>query len=205
MDWMYLLKGLVIGISIAAPVGPIGVLCIRRTIRDGAWTGFVAGMGAATADAAYGCVAGFGLTAISGFLVSHQSWLSGVGGAFLCFIGVKTFLAAPAPEPAQEGAGQLLALYGSTFLLTVANPATIFAFMAVFAGFGLGGGVASYGAAGSMVLGVLVGSAAWWLTLSQIVGLVRTRVELSWMKGVNRVSGVIVIGFGLFVLGRLVF
>jgi len=191
MNLGFLLNGLVIGISIAAPVGPIGILCIRRSLRDGLWTGFMAGLGAATADAAYGCVAGFGLTAVSGLLVAHRFWLG--------LIGVHTFLARPPSEPAPERGGRSLAAYGSTFLLTLANPATILSFAAVFAAFGIGA-TAGYLSAGSLVLGVFLGSASWWLLLSSGVSAVRSRVNSGWMRVVNRVSGATLLAFGLYAL-----
>lgn len=108
MDAHFFLKGMVIGFSIAAPVGPIGVLCIRRSLADGAWVGFSAGLGAATADAAYGCVAGFGLSAISGFLIAQQLWVDLFGGAFLCYLGLRTFLS----RPGGEAAGGLIGTSG---------------------------------------------------------------------------------------------
>jgi threonine/homoserine/homoserine lactone efflux protein len=194
-------KGLVIGFSIAAPVGPIGVLCIRRSLRDGAWVGFAAGLGAATADAAYGCIAAFGLTAISGFLVGHQHWLGLIGGVFLCLMGVRTFLSRPASEPASEKPGRSFAVYGSTLFLTLMNPATILSFAAVFAGLGIGAS-AGYAAAGSLVLGVFLGSASWWLLLSGGVSLLRSRVSTAWMQAVNRVSGSTLFAFGIYALFR---
>ncbi|HEX9370073.1 MAG TPA: LysE family transporter [Roseiflexaceae bacterium] len=137
MDKSLLLRGLVVGFSIAAPVGPIGVLCIRRTLADGQVAGFVSGLGAATADAIYGSIAGFGLTFISGILVSQQGWLRLIGGLFLCYLGVKTLLARPAERPASAGGVGLVGAYASTFFLTLTNPLTIFAFLGVFAGLGL--------------------------------------------------------------------
>src|SRR5438045_1614241 len=95
MAFNFIIKGLVIGFSIAAPVGPIGVLCIRRSLAEGRQVGLATGLGAATADAAYGCVAAFGLTAISSFLVGHRSWLGFFGGLFLCYLGVRTFISSP--------------------------------------------------------------------------------------------------------------
>ena len=199
MNPRLLLKGLAIGVSIAAPVGPIGVLCIRRSLRDGLWTGFMAGLGAATADAAYGCVAGFGLTAVSGLLVSHRHGLGLVGGAFLCCLGVQTFLAQPAPDAAPPCAGRALAAFGSTFLLTLANPATILSFAAVFAAFGIGAS-AGYLAACSLVLGVFLGSASWWLILCGGVSAVRSQVGAGWTRAVNRVSGTTLLAFGLYAI-----
>lgn len=200
MELSFFTKGVAIGFSIAAPVGPIGVLCIRRSLADGAPKGFSAGLGAATADAAYGCVAGFGLTAVSGFLVRHQAWLGLIGGGFLCYLGVRTFLSRPALAAPAGGDGHL-AVYGSTLLLTLANPATILSFAAVFSALGLGIS-ADYFGAGALVAGVFLGSALWWLLLSGGVSLLRSRVNATWMRAVNFVSGCVLVGFGLYALGR---
>ena len=200
----FFLKGLVIGFSIAAPVGPIGVLCIRRSLSDGTLAGLAAGLGAATADAVYGCIAGFGLTAVSGFLIQRQIWLALFGGGFLCYLGIRTFLSRPAEQAATARGGGLLATYGATLLLTLTNPATILSFVAVFAGFGLGRS-SDYASAVALVLGVFVGSALWWLILSGGVGLVRNRFSASWMQIVNRLSGCVLVAFGLYALSRLAF
>jgi len=200
MEPGFFLKGVVIGFSIAAPVGPIGVLCIRRSLADGMRKGFAAGLGAATADAAYGCVAGFGLTAISGFLVRHQAWLGLIGGAFLCYLGIRTILSRPAQDAPAAGDGTL-AVYGSTFLLTLANPATILSFAAVFSALGLGIS-ADYPGAARLVFGVFAGSALWWLILSGGVGMLRSRVTPAWLRAVNRLSGCILVGFGIYALVR---
>jgi threonine/homoserine/homoserine lactone efflux protein len=199
----FFFKGLIIGFSIAAPVGPIGVRCIRRSLEQGTLAGLTAGLGAATADAVYGCIAGFGLTAVSGFLVRQQFWLALVGGGFLCYLGVRTFLSRPAEQAATLGTGSLAATYGTTFLLTLSNPATILSFVAVFAGFGLGQ-AADYAAAIVLVLGVFTGSALWWMILSGGVGLIRNRVSVQWMKAINRLSGCILLAFGLYALSRLI-
>lgn len=199
----FFFKGLIIGFSIAAPVGPIGVLCIRRSLAQGTLAGLTAGLGAATADAVYGCIAGFGLTAVSSFLVRQQFWLALVGGGFLCYLGVRTFLSRPAEQATALGTGSLAATYGTTFLLTLSNPATILSFVAVFAGFGLGQ-AADYAAAIVLVLGVFTGSALWWILLSGGVGLIRNRVSVEWMKAINRLSGCILLAFGLYALSRLV-
>ncbi len=139
MEVSYLLKGLLIGFSIAAPVGPVGILCVRRTLARGLGAGVISGVGAATADALYGCVTGFGLTYVSGFLVGEQYWLRGLGGLFLLYLGVITFRATPAEGAAQAGGGGLAGAYASTFFLTVTNPLTILSFGAIFAGLGMAG------------------------------------------------------------------
>jgi threonine/homoserine/homoserine lactone efflux protein len=200
MELSLLARGLVIGFSIAAPVGPIGVLCIRRTLAEGRVFGLVTGLGAATADALYGCVAGFGLTLVSGLLVGHQAAVRVIGGAFLCYLGVRTVVTAPAPDTGTEGSRGLLGAYASTFLLTLANPMTILSFAAIFAGLGLAAGAGGYGSAAALVTGVFLGSAAWWLALSGGVSLLRARVTRGGLRWVNRVSGLILLGFGLLAL-----
>ena len=196
------LEGLLIGFSIAAPVGPIGVLCIRRSLAGGMLRGLASGLGAATADAAYGFVAAFGLTAVSGFLVRQQFALGLVGGGFLCFLGVRTFLSAPAAGGAPQKGGSLSSSYASTLALTLANPATILSFAAVFAGLGLGS-ADDYFSAGRMVVGVFLGSAAWWVILSSGAGLLRSRVDGRWMRAINRLSGTVLFAFGVYALSRV--
>ncbi len=196
----FLLRGLLIGFSIAAPVGPIGVLCIRRTLAEGRTTGLVSGLGAASADALYGCVAGFGLAFISNFLVSQQFWLRLAGGLFLGYLGIKTLLAKPAGEAAAAKGNGLAGAYASTFFLTLTNPMTILSFAAIFAGLGLAGAGGNYTSAAVLVLGVFIGSAVWWLLLSGGVGLFREKFNAHALHWVNRVSGVIIAGFGLYAL-----
>jgi threonine/homoserine/homoserine lactone efflux protein len=201
----FLLKGIIFGFSIAAPVGPIGVLCIRRTLAEGRVYGLVSGLGAATADAIYGCIAGFGLAFISDILIGQQMWLRLIGGAFLCWLGVRTFVSRPAERAASASGEGLLGAYASTLFLTLTNPATILAFAAIFAGLGVvsaAGG--NYLSAGMLVLGVFAGSALWWLILSGGVSLFRGRFGPDALRWVNRISGVIIAGFGLLALVSLV-
>jgi threonine/homoserine/homoserine lactone efflux protein len=197
IDGGYFLNGMAIGLSIAAPVGPIGVLCIRRSIAHGTLNGLSSGLGAATADAAYGSVAAFGLTAVSGFLVRQQLVLGLVGGGFLCYLGIRTFLSRPGRDTAASARSGIASAYGSTLLLTLANPATILSFVAVFAGLGLGRAV-DYGSACCVVLGVFLGSASWWIILSTGVGIMRSRMKDGWMRAINRVSGAILFAFGIY-------
>jgi threonine/homoserine/homoserine lactone efflux protein len=200
VDLNFLFRGLIIGFSIAAPVGPIGVLCIRRTLSEGRASGLVSGLGAATADAIYGCIAGFGLTFISNFLVSQQVWLRLIGGGFLLYLGLKTFLAKPAEQAALVKGNGLVSAYASTFFLTLTNPMTIISFAAIFAGLGLAGTSGNYLSAGVLVLGVFTGSALWWLILSGGVGVFREKFNPHALQWVNRISGAIITGFGLFAL-----
>lgn len=200
----FLVIGLIIGFSIAAPVGPIGVLCIRRTLAEGRLHGLVSGLGAATADAIYGGIAGFGLTFISDMLVQQQIWLRFFGGVFLCFLGLKTLLAKPSEKSPSEKRTGLLGSYGSTFFLTLTNPMTILSFAAVFAGIGLGSTLVDYGSAALLVFSVFAGSALWWLILSGSVSLLRKKVTPRVLRWINMVSGAIIMGFGVFALVSIV-
>ncbi len=198
----WLARGLLIGLAIAAPVGPIGVLCIRRSLAEGWLTGWLTGMGAATADGFYGGVAAFGLTAISGMLVAEQGIIRIVGGLLLCYLGVRTLLAKPALEAAAARRGRgLLGAYATTVGLTLTNPATIISFATVFAALGLAGAVGNAVAApGLLTLGVFLGSACWWLLLSGGVSLLRSRLNTGALRWVNRLSGVVLLGFGVVAL-----
>ena len=197
LDFALFVKGLLIGFSIAAPVGPIGVLCIRRTLAEGRVSGFVSGMGAATADAVYGCIAGFGVTYLSSALIGQQFWFRVMGGVFLIVLGVKTFWSKPA-EAASKTTGKGLASdYASTFFLTLTNPVTILAFAGIFAGLGLGNTRGDYTAGILLVSGVFLGSAVWWMFLSTGVGLFRAWFNGPRLRWVNRLSGTIIAAFGL--------
>ena len=198
MDISLLLKGLVIGFSIAAPVGPIGVLCIRRTLVQGRLYGFVSGLGAASADAIYGAIAGFGLTFISTFLVEQQTWLRLIGGLFLFVLGLKTLLEKPTDQAFSDQMNKLIDAYSSTFFLTITNPITIISFAAIFAGLGLASDSRSYFSAGILVFGVFAGSLLWWLLLSGGAGIFREKFTLNGLQWINRISGAIILGFGIF-------
>lgn len=189
-----------IGLAIAAPVGAIGLLCIRRTLASGRLAGFVSGLGAATADAFYGAVAALGLTAVSGTLVEYQDAVRLIGGLFLCYLGVRTALAMPASEARSSSTRGLLAAYGSTLALTLTNPTTILSFAAVFAGLGLGAAAGDRWSAILMVGGVFLGSALWWLILSGAVGYLRRALTPERLQWVNRISGAMLVAFGVAAL-----
>lgn len=194
----YLIQGLILGFSIAAPVGPIGVLCIRRTLDGGMLRGFVSGLGTACADALYGIMAAGGLTAVSAFLIDQQSVLRLVGGLFLCYLGWTAWRTNPvADETKVPAAGKLWTAYASAFFLTITNPMTILSFIAVFAGLGIGSAARDYEAAATLVLGVFVGSAAWWLLLSGAASMLRGRLNSTGLIYINRISGIIITGFGV--------
>lgn len=201
----FFLRGLIIGFSIAAPVGPIGVLCIRRTLAEGRAFGFVSGLGAATADAVYGAIAGFGLTFLSGFLVREQGWLRLAGGMFLVYLGVRTFVARGGTSVGRGTSvappAPLWAVYLTTFALTLTNPMTILSFAAIFAGLGVA--ARDYASAGILVAGVFAGSALWWLILSSAAGAFRDRLRLENLRWVNRGAGVVIAAFGVLALVSL--
>ncbi|BBO71978.1 lysine transporter LysE [Desulfosarcina alkanivorans] len=203
MDLSFFFKGLIFGFSIAAPVGPIGILCIRRSLSDGWLAGLLTGLGAATADACYGCVAGFGLAGISGFLVDQQVWLQLFGGLFLCWLGLRIFLSDADGPAAENISGNAAMGYLSALFLTLTNPMTILAFAAVFAGMGLGSVRAAHSAVGCLVAGVFAGSMAWWVILSSTSSLFSRRMNATAMRWINRFSGVVLVGFGaIVVIGR---
>ncbi len=192
------LEGLGVGLAIAAPVGPVGVLCINRTLHHGLWIGLASGLGAAAADGAYGAVAGFGVFWVAEFLLANQDPLRLLGGAFLLILGLRILIRGPAPEagqPAWSEPRPALA-FASCFFLTLTNPMTILAFVAVFAGLGLVEATTHIGTGVVLVLGVFLGSAFWWLALSGLVALLRGRVTPRILVWVNRVSGAILTGFG---------
>ncbi|MBI3255949.1 MAG: LysE family translocator [Candidatus Andersenbacteria bacterium] len=202
----FFLKGIVIGLAIAAPVGPIGILCIRRTLAYGRPSGFVSGLGAATADFIYGTIAAFGLTFISDFLLRENAWLRLIGGIFLLYLGIKTFqekLGDEATVESSENDISLLADYSSTFVLTLTNPATVFSFLAIFAAFGVASAKTNYSLATLLAIGVLIGSAIWWLCLSGITGLLKDRLKAGGLNAVNKISGGVIAAFGVIALVSL--
>ena len=186
-----------LGFSIAAPVGPMGLLCIRRTLAQGLLSGCLSGFGTATADALYGCIAAFSLTAVATVLLEQQFYLRFFGGVFLLYLGYTTYTATLAATPVKSVDKRLLSTYISAFFLTLANPLTIMSFAAVFAGLGIGETGGNYNAAGVLVLGVFTGSMLWWLTLSSLVVLLRSRFDHQRLAWINRLSGMIIAGFGL--------
>jgi len=200
-----LARGLVIGFAIAAPVGPIGMLVIRRTLVEGRLLGLLTGMGAAVADSLY---AAWGPSASPSSPASSWAMPSGpklIGGAFLVYLGISTFRAKPKEESGANTKARYASAFLSTLLLTLTNPATILSFMAVFAGLGLGTNGGDYGAAGIVVAGVFVGSALWWLLLSGGVSLVRHKLKPGTMKWINYGSGAFLSVFGAYSLVSLAF
>lgn len=190
------LKGFVFGFSIAAALGPIGLLCIRKTLAYGRLSGFVSGLGAAMGDAFYGAVAVLGLTVISDFLLIHQKAFQFCGGLFLCYLGINTFLSKPSLSVQETKKGSLLGDFVSTFALTIINPLTILSFIAVFAGLSVVSSSSDYISSMSLILGIFLGSASWWLVLSTTTGFFRKSLTQAGIVIVNKVSGSIIVSFG---------
>ena len=200
MEWGLFLKGFAIGFSIAAPVGPIGILCIQRTLTGGNFQGLITGLGAATADALYGFIAAFGLTFISNFLVDQSNWFRIIGGLFLCYLGIRAFLRKPQEQKVSVANSSNLSAYGTTFFLTLTNPMTILFFAGIFAGLGIVSESSDYASAGLMVIGVVIGSGAWWLILSGATGIFRNKISEGKLALVNKFSGLIILAFGVLAL-----
>lgn len=196
------IQGLILGFSIAAPVGPIGLLCLRRSLANGRLAGLISGLGAATADAFYGLLAALGLTALSNFLLEYQSALQLSGGLFLLYVGLTTLRTRPAAIAATAPASSHLgSAYLTTLLLTLSNPLTILSFLALFTG--LPAGTASPHDATTLVLGVFLGSAAWWLLLSCSAAALSSRLSHGGLRFLNVTSGLVLLAFGLWQLRRL--
>ena len=198
---MIFLKGLILGLLISVPVGPIGVLCIKRTLEKGRISGLVSGLGAATADGLYGAVAAFGLVLISNFLINQRLALGLVGGCLLIYIGLKSFYRNPSDIRIVNSENKtLLKDYLSTFFLTVINPSTIIFFTAFFASIGFGWRGSSPWHATLLVLGVFIGSGMWWLILSLSIELLKSKVKNFSLVTVNKVSGIVIMTFALMVM-----
>lgn len=197
-----LLRGIGLGFAIAAPVGPIGLLCIQRTLKDGWLSGLLSGLGAASADAFYGSLAAFGLTVVFTWLAGLQVWVQMVGALFVVGLGIQTFRAPPAQRPAAGDAPPgRVGPYFSTLFLTLSNPMTVLSFMAIFAGLDLAPGEQRWGEGLCLVTGVFLGSSLWWLFLSSGMHLLRQKLHGSWLRWINFAVGIGLIVFGL---GRMI-
>ena len=205
-DFGLVASGVVIGLAVAAPIGPVNLIVIRRTLRLGTLRGFLSGIGAATGDGVFATIAAFGLTAAIDFVMRYEMIMQLIGGAFLIILGARTYLAHPhLEETMQENPGGALArVFATTFALTITNPATMLGFIAIFGGVaGLTDQSGSYLHAGALVLSVFAGSALWWAGLSGFVSMFRQRMNDHLLELVNRASGGLIVLFGIAVLGRV--
>jgi putative LysE/RhtB family amino acid efflux pump len=191
------LKGLIMGVIIALPFGPVGLLCLQRSIYGGVLVGILSGVGAALADAFYGGIAAFGLRFLSDYLTSHHFVLQLVGGVFLLAMGVKMYLDRSEPKPIQAAYHKLAGAMASIFLLALTNPMTVVAFLAIFAGFGLGGADKDFGHGLAVVLGVFAGSMVWWVLIAFGGTHLRERITHR-MASLKKTSGATVSLFGVW-------
>ena len=204
-------SGIIIGLVVAAPIGPVNLICIRRTLAYGPVNGFFSGLGAALGDGVFAIVTAFGLTAISQLIEGYSSPLRLIGGLMLLGFGIHIFNSdvsvlgdAHGPQGRDHGSSSLIRTIASTFALTITNPATLFGFAALFTGLGsLAGGEATFLDAALTVIGVIAGSTLWWFTVTTIVGIFHRHIDASVMQNINRVFGLSVTGFGVIVLGDL--
>jgi threonine/homoserine/homoserine lactone efflux protein len=202
---VFFLKGIVVGAVIAVPVGPVGILCLHRTIFDGRLSGLVSGLGAATADALFGAIAAFGLTFVSDWLFGYETWLSAAGGVYLLYSGGSALLSKPQDKIVEQSdPDSLFRDFASAFALTITNPVTILMFLAIFAALALGGTQATLVRAGFLVLGVWVGSFVWWLGLSLGIGMFRRAIEPRHLGWISRASGIILFATGAALLATVV-
>ena len=201
MELYLFLKGAVLGFAIAAPVGPIGILCIRRTIQYGRLSGLFSGIGAACADTLYGLFAALSLTFVSDFLTTQRIWLHIIGGFFLLFLGTKTFFSGSAkPKGGKITHFSLISDFVSTFLLTLSNPLTVISFIAIFASLGLTHVSEKPVNTAILITGIFTGACGWWILLSEGVTLFRKHVEEKTMSWINRIAGLIIVTFGFAAL-----
>jgi len=202
MNFIFL-KSLCLGLSIAATVGPISLLCIRKIFMFGPMSGFVSGLGAASADALYALTAAFGFSAIMNFLITQKMYFSLFGGMFLCYLGYKAFFARPQSKiNVDDDSLSLFGDYLTTFFLTLINPMTILLFIALFTSLNLG--AEGYKNVVFFVSGVFMGTTLWWLCLAFFIGLFREKITPEWLCKINKISGVIIAGFGFYSLASVI-
>lgn len=195
-----LIQGIIIGLVVAVPVGPLGLLCINRALSLGPLCGLCSGLGVATADALAAGIAALGITLVSTFLVDHEIMLRVVGGVFLCFLGLKIYAMKPSTKAPPKTVNGLVGAYATTLLLTFSNPVTILSFIAIYAGWGVESLRGHYLGAAVLMLGVFTGSALWWLALFVGLTTFRERFNLTILGWIHRVSGAVIAGFGVVVL-----
>ncbi|HTH17316.1 MAG TPA: LysE family transporter [Magnetospirillum sp.] len=204
MDTPLYLRAVAIGFAIAAPIGPVGLMCIRKALADGRPAAWMAGLGAALADTVFGAVVGLGLGAVSAFLDGHTTIFKLLGGLFMVAVGLHTWRAATvALEPAEDGGPGAWRDFVSTFTITITNPGTIMGVAGVFAAMGAAAHPTSLTESWLLVLGVFSGSALWWATLTELTILVRARFTPARMRLFNHVSGTLLMLMGLGAVGSL--
>jgi threonine/homoserine/homoserine lactone efflux protein len=197
MEWFVFFKGLAAGFVVCAPLGPVGLLCLRRSILDGPLEGFVSFLGASTADALYCLIAGLGIAYIGNVLKSEHTLISLLSGAVLVALGLKIFFSQPLPRDGEVSPRGLLDAYASSFFLMLANPMLIVVFSALFTALGVHGWRGDYSTTATAVFGVLTGSFLWAPILVAAVRFFRPQVDGGKVRFLNRISGVAIAAFGV--------
>jgi threonine/homoserine/homoserine lactone efflux protein len=207
MGIMIFIKGIILGFSASLPLGPIGLICIQKTLNKGRWAGIVSGSGAALSDTFFAIIAAFGISFISDFIEQQQFILRIIGSAILILLGLRIFLTNPAIQIRKQKLkkNNLFADFISIFFLTLSNPVTVFVFGAVFASSGIIKVQNSFLDLVLVVIGVFVGAMVWWLILVNIVNLFRSKFRLKRLWWINKITGAVIFLFGLFVLIATVF
>lgn len=195
---IYLMEAWIIGIAIAAPVGPIGMLCIRKTLETGLVGALAVGLGAALADSVYGLIAATGLTAVSHFLLTKAVYIKLIGGAFLLYLAYSEIVAKPSNSAVKVGNKKTCRLVTEVFFLTLTNPATILSFIGIFAS--IGGGATTGTQMAIMVIGIFLGSMTWWLILGTLIISIKHKLPESWIHGIRYLSALILGGFGIWAM-----
>ncbi|MDO8421409.1 MAG: LysE family transporter [Parvibaculum sp.] len=201
-------SGVAIGLAVAAPIGPVNLVVIRRTLRFGKLNGLISGSGAALGDGVFAAMAAFSMTAAIDFFLRYELWLQGIGGLFLLFLGFRTLMTHPHLEEAEVDnvTGVAARVFLATFALTITNPATMLGFIAIFGGIaGLSTAGQGIGHAAVLTGAVIAGSMLWWFGLSQFVSLFRQRMSDHLLEIINRISGCLIVAFGVLVLMRVLF
>jgi len=204
MTTMIFIKGMVIGLLISLPVGPIAVLCIHRTLNEGKIHGMVSGLGAATSDVVYGFLAASGLSFISNFLIKEQLWFRLLGGFFLCYMGVKLLRSRVIQKTVSEDSANYFSNYVSALFLALSNPGTFLVLAAIFAGLGVTQTRVHHVSVGLLVSGVFLGSGLWWFILSSVTGVFLKKLDYVKLAWLNRISAIVIAGFGVLVLTSLI-
>lgn len=192
-------KGLIVGLMVTIPLGPVGVLCIQRTLNKGRVSGFVSGLGASAADAVFAIIAGFGISYIISFVKTQHIYFQIIGGVIVLFLGIHIFYTNPVRQVRLQrmNKNKLHHDFLSVFFLTITNPLAILLFLAMFAGINISGYEINAFGLSSLVGGVLAGSAGWWFLLSFVISIFRERIRLRNIWWMNKVAGVIVFGLGI--------
>ena len=196
MDYGLFIQGIIIGLTLAVPVGTLSLVCIHRTVAGGRLHGIVSGLGIATADSFYAAVAFLGLTAVSGLIIGHQSQFRLLAGIALILVGIRVFRAIPAATREGDGQEPYLQDYLSLLAIAAANPFTIIFFITILPGFGVVAQATTLPAAVPFISGIFLGSSVWWVILCGSLGSVRSRLDTSKLRWINRISGILIACFG---------